>query len=381
MTDRELLALGYDIIYLISCAIKDEIPEKEKVNNMSFADIYSLSAKHTVTALIGYPLCKCDFLSQDEKVPFSNAVDIAKLRAVTVGAERESILSFMRENGIWYLLMKGLVIRDLYPKSYLREMTDNDILYNSDFYGKVKQFMLSKGYKSDTVTAGTSVDEYEAEPYFYFELHKRFFMADEDLYNSYYADMSKFLVKTDSDFEYKLSDEDFYVYMVLHSFKHYKSGGIGIRFLIDCYLYNEKKKSLDRSYIDEQLKILQIYDFEKEFSRLAKSLFENEKLSKDDEEKFLCYLKSDTFGTQSQRLKKSIEKISGNDNFGDEEKKKYIKNRLFPDLEWFRGNVPFCYNHRWAIPFYDIYRLFSRGIKNRKKIKKEVKEIKKLGRD
>ena len=108
---------------------------------------------------------------------------------------------------------------------------------------------------------------------------------------------------------------------------------------------------------------------------------ENEKLSKDDEEKFLCYLKSDTFGTQSQRLKKSIEKISGNENFGDKEKKKYIQNRLFPNLEWFRGNVPFCYKHRWAIPFYDIYRLFSRGIKNIKRIKKEIKEIKELGND
>ena len=56
----------------------------------------------------------------------------------------------------------------------------------------------------------------------------------------------------------------------------------------------------------------------------------------------------------------------------------YYWKRLFPDLLWFKGNVPFCYRHRWAIPFYYIYRIVCRGTRHRRQIYSEIKTVKEL---
>ena len=50
------------------------------------------------------------------------------LQECLMDVEREEIITFFEEKNIWYLLLKGLIIREYYPNPALREMSDNDIL-------------------------------------------------------------------------------------------------------------------------------------------------------------------------------------------------------------------------------------------------------------
>ena len=243
-------------------------------------------------------------------------------------------------------------------------MVDNDIYYDADGYRIMRKFMLGNGYKTPSATKETHVDEYFMEPYYSFELHKRFFMINRDKWSKYYSDMSKFLILS-GDYEYKMSDEDFYVYITLHSYKHMSDSGVGLRALLDCFLYNEKKKdTLNWEYIDKELEKLGILDFERSFKNLSERLFKtNEKLSLEEEKDFLFIISSGAFGTARQTIGKSIDSLG---------KSSYLRRRLFPTLEWYRGNVPFVYRHKWSIPFYVVYRIIFKGISGRKRIKREI---------
>lgn len=55
---------------------------------------------------------------------------------------------------------------------------------------------------------------------------------------------------------------------MVHTYKHYASGGMGLRTILDVYLYLRKNKELDFSYVEKELGKLNIADFEKQFRKL-----------------------------------------------------------------------------------------------------------------
>ena len=364
MTKEETLKCGYDIVYLINSAISGGKPNIDKVRSMNLGEVKKLCSRHRVSAVVAYALLSDDLLFDEQKLVWQDKLNYAMLWSLTFQQQLEKILEHMRKNKIRYMLMKGLVLRELYPEPYLREMVDNDIYYDADGYRIMRKFMLENGYKTPSATKETHVDEYFMEPYYSFELHKRFFMINRDKWSRYYSDMSKFLILS-GDYEYKMSDEDFYVYITLHSYKHMSDSGVGLRALLDCFLYTEKKKdTLNWEYIDKELEKLGILDFEKSFKNLSEKLFKtNEKLSFEEEKDFLFIISSGAFGTAQQTIGKSIESLG---------KSSYLRRRLFPTLEWYKGNAPFVYRHKWIIPFYVVYRIIFKGISGRKRIKKEI---------
>jgi hypothetical protein len=73
-------------------------------------------------------------------------------------------------------------------------------------------------------------------------------MNEDDYYDDIWTKVSK---REGYNYSYCLSDEDFYIYMIYHCAKHFKSGGLGIRMLMDVYVYLNSHQNLDREYIDD----------------------------------------------------------------------------------------------------------------------------------
>lgn len=332
---------------------------KERYRGEDLDLLFALCCRHKVSALVSTVIDKKCSNHKD----WENVLSLSILRKTHMDFEREKLTSSFRDNGIWYLFMKGLVLEQLYPDTYLREMCDNDILYDRKAYKLVRSFMLENGYTIENSSKDVHVDEYSKKPYFRFELHKNFFNVTRGRLAQYYEDIERLFVSVDK-YEKKLSNEDFYVYMIAHSFKHFIDAGTGIRSFIDCYLYN-KKVAYDKEYVAVELKKLGIFDFEQKFSTLSNKLFGDNKaeLSDEEEEMFLYAVSSGAYGTKENYIRNQLEKQS---------KFKYLMQRAFPPLEWYKGNVPFCYKHRWAIPFYCVYRLIFKSTKNSRRIKKEV---------
>ena len=94
-----------------------------------------------------------------------------------------------------------------------------------------------------------------------------------------------------------MSREDFYVYQIAHTAKHYLNGGIGVRHVADIYILQKNSGGYDHEYINKQLSEIGIEKFHQIISRLCMIWFGNEE--HDDEtrsmEKYI--LEGALFGT------------------------------------------------------------------------------------
>ena len=80
----------------------------------------------------------------------------------------------------------------------------------------------------------------------------------------------------------------YYIHLITHFAKHYRDGGIGIKHMIDLWVYKKAKTNLDCEYVKSELEKLRLYDF---FEIVEKTL---DVWFDDAEEKFETKLIADT---------------------------------------------------------------------------------------
>ena len=103
----------YDMIYLASCGIHGMCPDRTVLGEVDVPVLYGLSHAH-----------------------------------------------FMEQKGIWHLPLKGVILKEYYPSVGMRQMSDNDILFDYSFCNEVQAYMESEGYKAVSVGEGNH-DIYE----------------------------------------------------------------------------------------------------------------------------------------------------------------------------------------------------------------------------
>ena len=112
-----------------------------------------------------------------------------------------------------------------------------------------------------------------------------------------------------------MTDEDLYVYITAHEWKHFVGCGTGLRSLADIYVFLKKKKdSLDWNYIIGQVNRLGMGEFEEMRRMLALKLFSGDGFPalNDEEESLLGrYLQAGTYGTYENGVKNKLESNNG----------------------------------------------------------------------
>jgi len=276
--------------------------------------------------------------------------------------------------------LKGSILKELYPENGMREMSDNDILFDVQFRKKTQEIMLNRGY--EVKHYGTShCDEYLKPPIYNYELHNAFFTAatNQSLYR-YYINVKQTLIKDkDNGYGYHFSDEDFYVYMIAHEYKHFSSGGTGLRSLLDTYVYLQHKgDTLDWTYIHEQTKQLTLTDFEREQRELAEKVFSSDtlpELPEREQELLDYYLTSSTYGTRTRSAENTVKKHYTKSN--SKSKFSFIWARLFPDMEFMKQYYPFFYRHKLLLPVGYVWRWCKGIVTNHNKLQAEMRALRK----
>lgn len=403
-----------------------DVANEENSQKIYIGRIYYIAKKHNLVSIMAQAM---------EKLGFESDSDIWKrwlkeknqliYKSVLMDVEREAIQDFFEKNNIWYMLLKGMVIRKYYPAPELREMADNDILFDNKYSKEVYDFMTARGYKSDDYNKGYH-DEYLKPPAYNFEMHRQLVSSKErPKWYEYYKDVKSILINdANGKNQFYFSDNDFYVYFIVHTYKHFLNSGMGLRTVLDVYLYlNNLQDKLDFDYIEEQLKKLDAYDFEQTFRSLAFKMFgekakegnvaadelqgsfddkeqdmlresfdakKQDKLcgsfdakeqdkwwnSFDDKEHdMLSYiLDAGTYGNLENSVAHKMGYTKGEKKKASD-KAKYIFRRLFPSMDTIEEFFPFFYKHKWAIPFLYIYRIGKIPFTRRKKVAGELREV------
>ena len=342
-----------DLIYLVRCAVNEDIPSRERIGRMDLYEVYQEARKHSLTAIAACALEMADI--HEEK--FIQAKGKAIRKNILLDADRETAGRQMDKAGIWYMPLKGAVLKDLYPYVGMREMADNDILFDPSRAEDVRSIMEESGFTTELFEKGPH-DIYHKKPVSNFEMHRTLFAEGSDFYK-YYKDVKDRLLPT-GGCGYAFSPEDFYVYMICHEYKHYSGGGTGLRSLLDTYVYL-KKKSPDMDYIGREAEKLGIAEFERGNRSLACRLFSGRGLTEKNKEMLRFILSSGTYGTLSNQVRNAVRANGGS-------KIRYMLRRFFPpvrenDKEYkqFAAQYPFAYRHKALIPLLIVFRA-GRGL-------------------
>ena len=395
-TQEETLAAGLYLLELIRAALQ-ESKAPEKPEDVVWEAVYDLAKRHSVEGLSAFGA-----ETLEEKPPhgiwekWQKKPLLGTLRGVHFDVERKRIFARMKEAGFSYLPLKGVHIVNYYPKPGMRVMVDNDILFGyvepdegggyrlrgateaeqkstiEEASDKLLQLMTEDGYDGKL---GMNHDAYVKKPFYRYEMHRRLFSQTNPFYDYYKNPWKRAIQDAQDPNCYHFSDEDEFIYVLVHAHKHFSNGGCGIRLFADLHVFQEKKgNTMDWDYVNREMKAMGIDGFANRMMSVAQAVFGKapRALTQDEKELLLFMLTSGMYGTLNNSVWNSME------NMATEGKKvsfrhriRYAWERAFPEEKWWEGYHPIAYKKKYLRPFVTLRRIIKGALRSRQRLWKE----------
>ena len=287
------------------------------------------------------------------------------LRDYYLGKIREAF----DEPGIPYVLLKGSVIRELYPEVWMRTSCDIDILvHEEDLDRAVEQIEAKTDFKSGK-------RQYHDIPMtngiISLELH---FSIKEDMDNidSLLSRAWEFSASTGMGTMYRFSPEYQLFHAVAHMSYHMVHGGLGIRPFIDLWLMR-KKMACDEGLLREYCASCDLLKFYELACQLADVWMENTPHSETTTLLEDYCLRGGVFGNREQREASRQREKRGN---------RYLLSRIFVRASFMQELYPELKRKPYLLPIYQIRRWISLLKKDRRKqIRSEIARTNQISRE
>ncbi len=354
------------LIFLVKLALNNE--KTSDVSAEELRETLGLAEKHMISCLVSSAV---DLSGEDGEF-LRQTIGKATTKLILVNNEKEKVFLELEKAGIWHAPLKGMVLKDYYPKSIMREMSDCDVLFDADKAEEVKGIMEGLGFK--VISYGEEHhDVYAKPPVTNVEMHRTLFQERHQAYEYYLNVKSKLILDEGSHYRYHFSPEDFYVYVMSHEYVHFAYyPGTGIRSLVDTFVFLRKwKDQLDWNYIEKECQKLEIEDFEKKNRQLSLRLFGDEKMTKEDEQFLQYFLTEGVYGSTEDGVNYKVDALGGG-GFG---KLRYVVKRLFPSMRWIKQRMPFIYRHKILLPAVPFIRIWQALTSKQKVAFNELQEV------
>lgn len=244
------------IIALVRAALTGQ--PQQLPPDFDLEQVAKIGSHNGVSTMLYYGALTCGI---EESHPLYNEL-FNELCFSTITGERQmdqlqKIFAAFDENHIDYMPLKGTLLKSMYPKQEMRSMCDADILIRVEQYDAIIPIMQALGLAPIKETDHELV---WANKLIFLELHKRLIPSYNKDYYAYYGDGWK-LATQKNGCRYAMTDEDQMIYLFTHFAKHYRDSGIGIRHVVDLWVYRQNKPDLDEEYLRRELEKLSLYEF------------------------------------------------------------------------------------------------------------------------
>ncbi len=253
MTETEAL-----FIDILSSFINGKAPS---LSNGNLTELALVSSKHKLLPVVFSILRRygCGFKTED----------ISTLRASVMsesafGIQKEAaflkLYTDLEKNGISPIVVKGSVLRQLYPEKNCRFSNDEDLLFTKEQLESAIPILKAHGLEETEADDEDTVHAFKnTKNGLYIEAHTKLFpeypshniimneMFENAFKNSTFADINGVRVKT-------LSPTEHLLFLILHSFKHFIYCGFGIRQILDFIVFAKKHSDcIDTKKITDSL--------------------------------------------------------------------------------------------------------------------------------
>lgn len=283
-----------------------------------------------------------------------NAMDVRR------GILQEHIVDTLRngleEKKIDHMFFKGAVTKERYPDPYLRSMGDIDLLYRAEQHNLLQKTMNQLGFVMKA--AGRVHDIYTSHGDIIVEAHRQLTSPHSPYHSFCEAIRDRAEKKSAREYEYAMTKEDEFLFNFIHLASHFKKGGVGIRFIIDIWIY--KRLNLDWDYVNEKLASLNLLQFYHLIELLSEKWFGTEIIEDDLVSEIERYVFSGgVFGNPEHRNHFALRKG----------KMKYLFRVCFPNYAGMKSMFPWL-KCRILLPLAWMVRFFEsvRGRRNNIKV-------------
>ena len=168
-----------DFVGLLKSAVEGKPYHGSQIN---WREILRLSTSHRVDNLIFEAIS----MLPDEEKPAKKVLERLEQDSITQViqdanqiSETEELMAEFEQHQIHAIMLKGWIMKELYPRTDLRSRADTDIFIHTSDQEKIHHIILSHGFQ--TVTYGGKKDNvYEKEPFVTLEMHKNLFAYEDD---------------------------------------------------------------------------------------------------------------------------------------------------------------------------------------------------------
>lgn len=259
--------------------------------------------------------------------------------------------------------VKGSALRVLYPSPDMRQMSDIDLIVPPEQKAQAAALVASLGYRAEADLA--LADEHEASfhlpPFLTVELHDSP-VKPEDPRAGYYAGIwAKVQADAALPGMFHLRAEDEYLYLLVHFLQHYEDAGIGIRQVMDVYLFRQAHSEMNEGYLAREADAMGIRPMRQAIEALADHCFSGAAGEADpeiEEMEDYCIL-SGVYGSRRSRSIAIMRKAQGGQEPGRGWKLRYLWRRLFPPVEELYRRYPQAKKTPWLLPLYWLRRLLD----------------------
>ncbi len=362
--------------YLVDCVgaalHHKELPVPKFELNPSY--FVQLACAHHLSGLL-YPLFSKsgDRLGADALKAFSQDFKRDQMRDITQEDALEELSERFQAENIRFMVLKGVVLKRYYEKSYQRMMGDIDLLIDESDRARAKEIMESLGYETQSYEVLYD-DVYYRRPFLNVEIHIAL-GKEADFSDPIFSSVwERARQDTTYSVRYEMSDEDYYLYFIHHAAKHCKGHGTGIRTLVDFWFIERKLlPHLDRVYLDEKLASFGSLRFETEFSALCKAWFDSAPMDEFQGEpmrRFLI-LEAGLYGNFSNAIFKQTVEHSDTERSHAKKRGLFLR-RVFLPRKQMSVRYPILKKHAWPLPFLWFWRIL-RTLFTPKNVRNEVK--------
>ncbi len=329
--------------------------------------------KHRITSLLYYGALNCGI---DEASPVMQKMFFNTCRQVSVNEQQKFVLSELlkefEKNSVCYMLLKGANLKRIYPKPEMRPMGDIDILIKTEQYDTIKLIMESLDYKEVVESDHEFVWDKRGV---HIELHKCLIPSYNKDYYAYFGDGWRLAHPAYDASYHTMTPEDEFIYLFTHFAKHYRDAGIGIRHIVDLWVFTRSRK-LDNRHLKAELEKLQLYVFYQNIMHTLSVWFDGEPEDETDEFITNIIFNSGVYGTYEAHLLSSALKTLKNEGSHKKARFKRILNLVFLSYDRMCVRYPLLCKAAVLLPFFWIARWFDVLFFKTERIKRNTKELK-----
>lgn len=361
------------IILLIKSALTGE--KFTLPNDFDFESAAKTARKHQITALFYYGALNCG-ISQELPSMQHLFLDTCKFISISERQTYEINEMFRRfdENKIDYMPLKGTLLKRLYPKSEMRVMSDADILIRTEQYEEIKPVMQQLGFLEILESDHELVWDKKGV---HIELHKRLIPSYNKDYYKYFGDGWRLGAPiSEGSTRYAMKAEDEMIYLFTHYAKHYRDAGIGIKHIVDLWVYRNSAEKLNDEYIFSELIKLQLDDFYKNTIRTLDVWFGSAETDEITEFITQVIFNSGVYGTHNAHILSAAVKSTKTTGTAEKARSKKIKELIFLPYGQMCQKYTVVKKVPVLLPFMWVVRWFDVLIFKRKNIKRHNESLK-----